>query len=338
MQSSERSKPQQLLPAVSRLDDLPRVSNAASVGRSSLDWIASRSGVSWALLVGLAVGMVAGMGGDAPRVWGAASLACWQEGEQETELDARRNSIEQRRLAVQEERERARLRRQEGTRESTDRMPEGVPPGLTHYKGREIAQTMHYLGAPWLTREEREVEEKCSLMLANCQVKPGMTVCDMGCGNGFYTFRLAEMVGPEGLVYAVDIQPEMLVLLREEMERRGVDNIVPILGSVHHPRLPAGQIDAILLADVYHEFSHPEQMLAAMRQSLKPDGFAILLEFRAEDPRVPIKPLHKMSKEQILLEWPANGFKLRDQFDGLTWQHMMFFGRDEAFAAEKSVP
>lgn len=338
MQSSERSKPQQVLPAVSRLDDLPRVSNAASVGRSSLNRIASRSGVSWALLVGLAVGIVAGMCGDAPRVWGAASLTCWQEGEQETELDARRNSIEQRRLAVQQERERARLRRQEGTRESTDRMPEGVPPGLTHYKGREIAQTMHYLGAPWLTREEREVEEKCSLMLANCQVKSGMTVCDMGCGNGFYTFRLAEMVGPEGLVYAVDIQPEMLVLLREEMERRGVDNIVPIVGSVHHPRLPAGQIDAILLADVYHEFSHPEQMLAAMRQSLKPDGFAILLEFRAEDPRVPIKPLHKMSKEQILLEWPANGFKLRDQFDGLTWQHMMFFGRDEAFAAEKSVP
>jgi ubiquinone/menaquinone biosynthesis C-methylase UbiE len=179
-----------------------------------------------------------------------------------------------------------------------------------------------------LTREEREAEEKCSLMLANCKVRPGMSVCDMGCGNGFYTFRLAEMVGPTGMVYAVDIQPEMLVLLREEMERRGVENIVPILGSVHNPRLPAGQIDAILLADVYHEFSHPEPMLSAMRQALKPDGFAILLEFRAEDPRVPIKPLHKMSKEQIMKEWPANGFKLVDQFDGLTWQHMMFFGRE----------
>lgn len=219
--------------------------------------------------------------------------------------------------------------RSEGTIESQDERPAGVPAGLTHYKGREIAQTMHYLGAPWLTREERESEEKCSIMLANCKIRPGMNVCDMGCGNGFYTFRLAEMVGPEGLVYAVDIQPEMLVLLREEMERRGVDNIVPILGSVHHPRLPAGQIDAILLADVYHEFSHPEQMLAEMRQALKPDGFAILLEFRTEDPEVPIKELHKMSKAQIMKEWPTNGFKLLDQFDRLTWQHMMFFGRDE---------
>ncbi|MDP1561516.1 MAG: methyltransferase domain-containing protein, partial [Pirellulaceae bacterium] len=169
------------------------------------------------------------------------------------------------------ERERVRQLRSEGTIESRDDRPAGVPAGLTHYKGREIAQTMHYLGAPWLTREERESEEKCSMMLANCKIRPGMSVCDMGCGNGFYTFRLAEMVGPEGVVYAVDIQQEMLVLLREEMERRGVDNIVPILGSVHHPRLPAGQIDAILLADVYHEFSHPEQMLAEMRQSLKPD-------------------------------------------------------------------
>lgn len=225
--------------------------------------------------------------------------------------------------------ERVRQLRSEGTIESQDERPAGVPAGLTHYKGREIAQTMHYLGAPWLTREERESEEKCSIMLANCKIRPGMNVCDMGCGNGFYTFRLAEMVGPEGLVYAVDIQPEMLVLLREEMERRGVDNIVPILGSVHHPRLPAGQIDAILLADVYHEFSHPEQMLAEMRQALKPDGFAILLEFRTEDPEVPIKELHKMSKAQIMKEWPTNGFKLLDQFDRLTWQHMMFFGRDE---------
>ncbi len=227
------------------------------------------------------------------------------------------------------ERKRVRQLRTEGTIESRDDRPAGVPAGLTHYEGREIAQTMHYMGAPWLTREERESEEKCSLMLANCKIRPGMSVCDMGCGNGFYSFRLAEMVGPEGVVYAVDIQQEMLVLLREEMERRGVDNIVPILGSVHHPRLPAGQIDAILLADVYHEFSHPEQMLAEMRQSLKPNGFAILLEFRTEDPNVPIKELHKMSKDQIMKEWPVNGFKLLDEFDGLAWQHMMFFGRDE---------
>ncbi len=260
-------------------------------------------------------------------VLAAVGSALWNTGVQADQSD--RTDQTDRIVQDPEERQRIRQLRSEGTIEARGPRPDGVPPALTHYKGREIAQTMHYLGAPWLTREERETEEKCSLMLANCKIKPGMSVCDMGCGNGFYSFRLAEMVGPEGLVYAVDIQPEMLVLLREEMERRGVDNIVPILGSVHNPRLPANQIDAILLADVYHEFSHPVQMLAAMRQSLKPDGFAILLEFRTEDPRVPIKPLHKMSKEQILKEWPTNGFKLLDEFDRLTWQHMMFFGRDE---------
>lgn len=206
-----------------------------------------------------------------------------------------------------------------------------VPPALSEYKGRKIAQTMHYLGAPWLIREEREREERCSLMLTNSKIKPGMTVCDIGCGNGFYTFRLAEMVGPQGRVYAVDIQPEMLTLLREEMEKRGVENVIPVLGSVHNPRLPRSQIDAIILADVYHEFSHPEQMLAAMRDSLKPDGFAILLEFRAEDDTVPIKPLHKMSKAQIFKEWPVNGFKLVDEFDRLSWQHMLFFSPDPQY-------
>jgi len=205
----------------------------------------------------------------------------------------------------------------------------GIPPALTRYKGRTIAQTMHYLGAPWLIREEREREERCSLMLSNSKIKPGMTVCDIGCGNGFYTFRLAEMVGPKGRVYAVDIQPEMLTMLRDEMEKRGVENIIPVLGSVHNPRLPVGQLDAMLLADVYHEFSHPEQMLKSIRESLKPTGMAILLEFRSEDLEVPIKPLHKMSKKQIMKEWPSNGFKLVDQFDRLSWQHMMFFSPAE---------
>lgn len=208
---------------------------------------------------------------------------------------------------------------------ANDRNASGIPPALTRYKGRRIAQTMHYLGAPWLIREEREREERCSLMLANSKIKPGMTVCDIGCGNGFYTFRLAEMVGPKGRVYAVDIQPEMLTMLRDEMEKRGVENIIPVLGSVHNPRLPVGQLDAMLLADVYHEFSHPEHMLKSIRESLKPDGFAILLEFRTEDNEVPIKPLHKMSKVQIMKEWPVNGFRLVDEFERLSWQHMMFF-------------
>lgn len=204
-----------------------------------------------------------------------------------------------------------------------------VPPALTHYMGREIARTMSYHGAPWLIRDEREREERCSLMLVNLGVKRGMTVCDMGCGNGFYSLQLAKMVGKNGNVLAVDIQPEMLELLRDRMEKEGVENVTPILGSLHNPRLPTGQVDLILLVDVYHEFSHPQHMLQAMHRSLAPGGQIVLLEYRAEDPDVPIKPLHKMSKKQIMKELPANGFKLVKGFDKLPWQHMMFFGRDE---------
>jgi ubiquinone/menaquinone biosynthesis C-methylase UbiE len=188
---------------------------------------------------------------------------------------------------------------------------------------------MHYAGAEWLIRNEREREERCSLMLTNLGVKPGSTVCDMGCGNGFHSLFLAQMVGPEGHVLAVDIQPEMLALLRDRMEKDGIENITPVLGSVHDPRLPDNSVDLILLVDVYHEFSHPEHMLAAMRKSLAPGGLIVLVEFRAEDPEVPIKPLHKMSKEQIMKELPPNGFKLAKEFDRLPWQHMMFFAKDD---------
>lgn len=204
-----------------------------------------------------------------------------------------------------------------------------TPAPLRTYKGRRIAQTMHYTGAEWLIRDNREREERCSLMLANLGVKPGMSVCDMGCGNGFYALQLAEMVGPEGQVLAVDIQPQMLVMLRQRAEERGIENIVPILGSLHNPRLPAASVDLVLMVDVYHEFSHPEHMLKATRRALKPDGLIALLEYREEDPEVPIKPLHKMSKQQILKEYEPNGFRLVKEFDKLPWQHMMFFGRDE---------
>ncbi len=209
-----------------------------------------------------------------------------------------------------------------------------VPPALTEYKGRRIATTMHYRGAPWLIRDTREREERCSLMLANLGVKLGMTVCDIGCGNGYYSLRLAEMVGPSGRVLAVDIQPEMLRMLRERAAEKEIKNIRPILSSSHNPNLPDGEVDLILLVDVYHEFSHPEHMLAAMRRSLSPKGLIALLEYREEDPKVPIKPLHKMSKRQIMKEYLPNGFKLVKQFERLPWQHMMFFGRDEAFGGE----
>ena len=203
-----------------------------------------------------------------------------------------------------------------------------IPPGKEVYMGRRIAQTMHFEGAPWLIRNTREREERCSLMLANLGIKPGMTVCDMGCGNGFHTLKMAKMTGPTGSVLAVDVQPEMLKLLRDRSEKEGIENITPILGSFHHPRLPPNSVDMILLVDVYHEFSHPVTMLKGMRESLRPDGVIVLVEFRSEDNSVPIKPLHKMSKKQILKELPANGFKLVKDYDKLPWQHMMFFGRD----------
>ena len=207
--------------------------------------------------------------------------------------------------------------------------PAEIPPARTHYKGRRIAQTMHYLGADWLVRDRREREEDCTTMLKNLGVRAGMTVCDMGCGNGFYSLKLAELVGNGGTVLAVDIQTEMLTLLRERSRATGVKNVQPILGSLIDPNLPEGEVDLILCVDVYHEFSHPVHMLEAMRKSLTSHGRIVLVEFRSEDPDVPIKPLHKMSKKQILRELPPNGFKLMDQFDELPWQHMMFFGRDD---------
>lgn len=203
-----------------------------------------------------------------------------------------------------------------------------APPALTHYMGREIAQTMHYTGAPWLVRESRQREEDCQTLLEVLKVQPGQVVCDMGCGNGFYTLPLARLVGGEGRVLAVDIQQEMLRLLEARAKEEGLENIEPVLGLPHDPLLPEGALDLVLLVDVYHELSHPQQMLQAIRRSLKPEGRIVLVEFRLEDPDVPIKLLHKMSKAQIMKELPANGYKLVEQFDGLPWQHVMFFTRD----------
>lgn len=205
-----------------------------------------------------------------------------------------------------------------------------IPRAKTRYKGREIAQTMHYTGAPWLMRDERQREEDCALLLEALDIRPGQVVCDMGCGNGFYTLQLARRVGEKGRVLAVDIQPEMLHMLEERAKAEGISNIELVAGTATDPKLPPKGVDLILLVDVYHEFSHPEQMLAAMRAALNEGGRVALVEFRLEDPQVPIKLLHKMSKKQILKEFPPNGFKLVGQFDKLPWQHLMFFERDEA--------
>ncbi|MGY8770289.1 MAG: class I SAM-dependent methyltransferase [Pirellulales bacterium] len=206
---------------------------------------------------------------------------------------------------------------------------EEAPPALTHYQGRQIARTMHYAGAPWLIRESRENEEKCSLLMKELGLKPGMTVCDMGCGNGFYSLKMAQAIGEEGKVLAVDIQQEMLRLLKARAGEQEVKNIQPILGELHDPKLPKNEVDIILCVDVYHEFSHPVHMLTEMREALKPNGYLVLLEYREEDPEVPIKLLHKMSKKQVLKEMKANQFELAKEFDGLPWQHMMFFKRTD---------
>ena len=184
---------------------------------------------------------------------------------------------------------------------------------------------MHYTGAPWLVRESRQREEDCRLLLEALAIKPGQQVCDIGCGNGFYTLELARLVGPTGTVYAVDIQPEMLRMLAHRAAAEGLANIRPILGTAIDPRLPPGRLDLVLCVDVYHEFSHPAEMLARIRESLAADGRLVLAEFRGEDTAVPIKPLHKMTKQQVLKELEPAGFRLDRSFDRLPWQHLLFF-------------
>lgn len=203
------------------------------------------------------------------------------------------------------------------------------PPALTEYEGRVIAQTMHWQGAAWLVRHKRDREEATLLMREKLDLKPGMSVCDMGSGNGYHTLPIAKAVGEAGKVFAVEVQPEMIEMLQRRAEEQGIKNITSIIGEPHDPKLPAASCDMILLVDVYHEFSHPEPMLAGMRKALKKDGVVVLVEFRAEDDSVPIKPEHKMTKTQITKEMTKNGFKLVREFDGLPWQHMMFFGAAE---------
>jgi ubiquinone/menaquinone biosynthesis C-methylase UbiE len=195
--------------------------------------------------------------------------------------------------------------------------------GAGTYKGRSIAPTMDYAGAPWLTRESREDEERPELLLEALDLLPGMVVA--GAGNGYHALRMAERIGPAGRVLAVDIQQEMLDELEARAAEEGIENVETILGEIDDPRLPEGIVDLALMVDVYHELSHPEEMLAAVRRSLSSGGRMVLVEFRAEDPDVPIKPEHKMSKEQILKEILPNGFSLAEEFDELPWQHVMMF-------------
>ena len=198
------------------------------------------------------------------------------------------------------------------------------------YLGRVLAKPMSHLAAGWLIRPERDDEENATDSFKQLQLSDGMTVCDLGCGNGYWTIPMARAVGDEGRVLAVDIQPEMLQKLRQRSARLKLANIEPILSKVNDPKLPEEQVDLLLMVDVYHEFSHPESMLWGIRRSLNPTGVVALLEYREEDPAVPIRPLHKMSKTQIMKEYHANGFKLVREYNKLPWQHLMFFARDDS--------
>ena len=195
--------------------------------------------------------------------------------------------------------------------------------------GREIASFMSHLGAPWLERPEREREERPDQLLEALALRPGDVVADIGCGTGYHVRRFAEAVGPTGRVYGVEIQPEMLALFEREMERRGITHVQGVLGTPEDPRLPE-PVDVAILIDVYHECSHPAEMIAAICRRLKPDGRLVLVEFRGEDPRVPIRPLHKMTEAQIRKEMAVHPLEHVETVRTLPWQHLIVFRHREA--------
>jgi predicted methyltransferase len=193
--------------------------------------------------------------------------------------------------------------------------------GVHPISGRQIAGVMGFEGASWLERPERKTEENPDLAVDLLELKPGMTVADIGAGTGYYSFRMAKKVGPSGKVYANDIQQEMLTLI----DKKKPDNVATVLGAVDDPRLPKACCDLLLMVDVYHELSEPQKMLRRMREELKPGGRLVLIEFRKEDPNVPIKPEHKMTVAVAKLEVEAEGFKLDTVIEKLPWQHIIVF-------------
>lgn len=193
------------------------------------------------------------------------------------------------------------------------------------YLGRETAAIMDPEGAAWLERAERATQERPDLLVDALGLKPGMRVADVGAGTGYYSWRMARRIGPSGRVLAVDVQPRMLDLLTQEMKRRGVTNVSGVLGSDADPHLPPNALDLALMVDVYHEFDHPQEMLEALVRSLKVDGRIVFVEYRAEDPAVPISPHHKMSEAQIRREAAAAGLIWKQTVETLPWQHIVVF-------------
>ena len=189
--------------------------------------------------------------------------------------------------------------------------------------GRTLAPTMGVEGAAWLDRPEREAEEAPSKAIAALGIAPGSTVADVGAGSGYYTVRLSQVVGPRGRVVATDLQPGMLDLIRARVDRLGLTNVTLVQGRPDDPTLPAATFDLIVMVDVYHELASPQVFVRKLREALKPGGRLVLIEFRLEDPRVPIREVHKMSVSQVRQELGADGFRIDEVIDVLPWQHII---------------
>lgn len=203
-----------------------------------------------------------------------------------------------------------------------DHDPDGIG---KFYLGREIAHVMSYRGAGWLDRPEREKEEHVSKLLPPLKIRPGDHVADIGAGSGYHSLKIAELVGETGKVYATDIQPQMLAIIRGKMKKEGVSNIEPILCTEKDPKLPAGKLDMIFMVDVYHELSYPFEVMNEMLKALKPGGRVVFVEFRLEDEDVPIKRVHKMSEKQIVREMAVFPVRHVETQDHLPWQHVVIF-------------
>lgn len=202
------------------------------------------------------------------------------------------------------------------------------PNGLgKFYMGREIAQVMSFHGAPWLERPEREEEERLSTLVEALNLQPGQVVADIGAGSGVITIMMAREVGPTGKVYAVDIQQEMLDLLDNKLARLEIKHIEPVLGTVKSPKLPDASLDLAIMVDVYHEFEFPYEMMLSLSRAMKTGGRIAFVEYRREDPTVPIKLVHKMSQEQVKKEmsWPELHLAWTETIDELPRQHIVVF-------------
>ena len=193
------------------------------------------------------------------------------------------------------------------------------------YMGREIAGVMGWQGASWLEREERQQEERGDLLLRELRLKPGMAVADIGAGTGYYARRMAPLVGSDGVVYATDVQPEMMQMLADGAKKSGLTNIKPVLGGLQSVNLPDASIDLAIMVDVYHELEFPFEVMQSLVRALKPGGRVAFVEYRAEDPRVPIKAVHKMSETQVRKEAAALALVYERTANTLPWQHVVIF-------------